>query len=230
VQLSDLRVRLDQMTDRIVMRLKDRSRFPLNPRAYQPDGIEIAGRQGMSFLDFALEGLEAYHASLGRYNYPGEFPLVSANLPQSSVVRSTGGPALPSVAIAIKDDLLRTYLALLPSLCPPGEDPDTYGETVYTDADLLQLLHERINVGRYVAQAKLASDPALASMKERDGLAGRLRDATREEALLASVRETAARYQVDQAVVEQFFRWIMQETLEVEVSFLQGLPAQSPLL
>ena len=42
--------------------------------------------------------------------------------------------SLPSVAIAIKEGLLRTYLALLPDLCPPGDDPDTYGETVYTDA------------------------------------------------------------------------------------------------
>src|SRR3989442_15581408 len=150
MQLTDLRVRLDQMTERIVSRLKDRSRFPLNQRAYEPDGLPIAGRKGVSFLEFALEGLEAYHASLGRYSYPGEYPMVSAHLPQSSGSRSVGAPALPSVAIAIKDDLLRTYLALLPGLCPAGEDPDTYAETVHRDPDLLQLVHERINVGRHV--------------------------------------------------------------------------------
>src|ERR1044071_1096396 len=104
MQLSDLRVRLDQMTERIVMRLKDRSRFPINQRVYQPDGIPIDGRKGISFLEFALEGLEASHASLGRYSCPGEYPLVSRDLPASSVSRTVGAAALPAVAISIKDD------------------------------------------------------------------------------------------------------------------------------
>src|SRR3989442_15458102 len=127
MQLTDLRVRLDQMTERIVSRLKDRSRFPLNQRAYEPDGLPIAGRKGISFLEFALEGLEAYHASLGRYSYPGEYPLVSRHLPDSGVTRTVAMPALPSLPITIKDDLLAFYLGLLPALCSAGDDPDSYG-------------------------------------------------------------------------------------------------------
>ena len=73
IDLGELRVRLDQMTERIVSRLKDRSRFPLNEVVYRIGGVAIAGRDGVSFLQFALEGLEAYHASLVRYAYPDQY-------------------------------------------------------------------------------------------------------------------------------------------------------------
>src|ERR1044071_8360296 len=104
MQLSDLRVRLDQMTERIVMRLKDRSRFPINQRVYQPDGIPIDGRKGISFLEFALEGLEASRRPPGRHSSTGEYPLVSRDRPASTAPRTVGAAALPAVAISIKDD------------------------------------------------------------------------------------------------------------------------------
>ena len=45
LDLNELRVRLDQMTERIVSRLKDRSRFPLNETVYRPDAVPIVGRE-----------------------------------------------------------------------------------------------------------------------------------------------------------------------------------------
>ncbi len=224
VQLSELRIRLDQMTERIVSRLKDRSRFPLNSPVYQPGAVPVSGRTGISFLEFSLEGIEAYHASLGRYSYPGEYPIFSARLPEPQVARTVRMPTLPPFQIAIKDDLFAFYLGILPQLCQPGEDPDTYGETVYVDADLMELLHERINVGRYIAQAKLDADPTLRHLaQDVQALAARLRDPEREQALLGSAQAAAERYQVSPAMVERVFRWIMEETVVVEVSYVRGL-------
>lgn len=223
IDLGELRVRLDQMTERIVSRLKDRSRFALNQAVYRPGAVEIAGRVGLSFLEFSLEGLEAYHASLGRFNYPDQYPVSGAALPASPVTRTGSRPAIDRRAISIRDNLLTFYLGVLPGLCPPGDDPANYGETVYVDADLLQLLHERINVGRYVAEAKLRADPSVAASRhDPDLLASKLRDSRREEALIAAVRATAERYVLDPDVVEQIFRWIVEETLRVEVAYLQG--------
>ena len=203
-------------------RLKDRSRFPLNRPVYEPGAVPIESRAGISFLEFSLEGLERYHASLGRYSYPGEYPIFSTQLPDSPAARSVGMPALPPLSIAIKDDLLAFYLAVLPDLCPPGQDPDTYGETVYVDADLLELLHERINVGRYVAQAKLEGDPSLTAVSGAE-LSDKLTDPEREAALLRSARAAAGRYQADPALVESVFGWIMRETVVVEVAYLRQL-------
>ena len=221
IDLGGLRVRLDQMTERIVSRLKDRSRFRLNEAVYSPGAVEIAGRAGISFLDFSLEGLEAYHASLGRFDYPDQHPVSGGTLPTTPVRRVAATPVVQQRTISIKDDLLTFYLGILPKLCPPGDDPEHYGETVYVDADLLLLLHERINVGRYVAEAKLRSDPSVAANRHDDALlAAALRDERREAALIAAVRSTAERYELDPEVVEQIFRWIIEETLSVEIAYL----------
>jgi chorismate mutase len=222
IELSELRLRLDQMTDRILSRLKDRSRFPLNGPAYRSDALPIRGRAGISFLEFALEGLEAYHASLGRYAYPDQHPVFSPRRPDSPVARVVGKPSLPEVQISIKDDLLAFYQQLLPRLCAPGDDPDSYGETVYIDADLLQLLNERINVGRYVAQAKIDSDPTIAAVvHDTAALVDRLKIPSREEALIDAARRAAQRYELDAGLAEHVFRWIIAETLLVEIAYLQ---------
>jgi chorismate mutase len=138
----------------------------------------------------------------------------------SKVERTVAMPSLPAVGIEVSDDLIAFYLSILPDLCPPGEDPDTYGETVYVDADLLELLHERINVGRYVAQAKLEGDPSLRTAVD---LAEKLTDPDREAALLRSACAAAKRYQADPVLVERVFGWIMKETVVVEVAFVQAL-------
>jgi chorismate mutase len=227
LQLSELRVRLDQMTDRIVSRLKDRSRFPLNEAVYRPDAVSIRGKSGISFLQHALEGLEAYHQSLGRYDYPDQFPIFSGQIPTAPVTRTIGKPSLPRLAISTRDDLLAFYQRLLPRLCPSGDDPDAYGETVYVDSDLLELIHERINVGRYVAQVKATQDPTIfAVVGDPAQLDARLRDASRENALVNAAKTAAQRYELDPQVTEDVFRWIVDETMLVERAYLRQLAAE----
>lgn len=222
-ELSEIRIRLDQMTERIISRLKDRSRFPRNSTVYLPGGVPLRGRKGISFLEFALEGLEAYHSSLGRYEYPDQYPLFSAEMPGSPASRTVNIAALPRLLINIKEDLLAFHSETVERICQEGDDPGTYGETVYLDADLLQLLNERINIGRYVAEAKMAADPSLsASLKDGKQLAARLTDAAREEILIGRVREISRRYELPEEAAESVFRWIIQETLKVEVAYLQG--------
>jgi chorismate mutase len=224
LQLSELRVHLDQMTDRIVSRLKDRSRFPLNQAVYQPDGVPIRGKSGISFLQFALEGLETYHASLGRYDFPDQYPLFSAPTSGAIVTRTVSKPAIPRLAIATRDDLLAYYQELLPRLCRPGDDPNTYGETVYADSDLLVLMNERVNVGRYVAHVKADREPSIFDdVADAARLEVRLKDINRERALLATARDVAERYNLDPHVVEDVFHWIVRETMLVEIEYLRQL-------
>jgi chorismate mutase len=210
------------MTDRIVSRLKDRSRFPRNEAVYRPDGVPIRGRSGISFLQFALEGLETYHASLGRYDYPDEAPLFTTPPPTASAARTVTRPHVPRLRTNRRDDLLAFYGELVRRLCPPGDDADTFGETVYVDSDLLMLINERINVGRYVAQVKADRDPAILDIVDDSArLAAALRDPAREETLVRIARGIAARYEVDPDLTEAVFRWIVDETMLVEIAYLQ---------
>jgi chorismate mutase len=226
VQLTDVRVRLDGMTERIVGRLRERSRFPLNEAVYVAGAVPIRGRAGLSLLEFALEGLEAYHASLGRYVYADQHPVLGAGLPEPRVARAVPGSSLAPVPISTREALLPFYRRLLPDLCRPGSDPASFGETAYVDADLLALLNERVQVGRSVAQAKLGTDPSiLAVAHDRAALDARLRHREREEAVVASARATAARHDLAPDLAERVFRWIIDETTRVEVVYLQHLTA-----
>jgi len=221
LQLSDLRIKLDQMTERIVSRLKDRSRFKLNKAIYLADAIPIAGRKEISFLEFALEGLEQYHATLGRFNYPDQHPLVISDLPATPVIREKTDSPISKVQIDVRTDIISFYVALLPDLCQDAEDPPTFGETAYIDADLIELLNERINLGRYVAESKLQTDHTIGEIQDPEILTIRLREYAREEQVLAKARESAQRYDLDPLVAEKLFSWIIQETIKVELAYLR---------
>lgn len=210
------------MNEIIVSRLKDRSRFKLNRSLYIPGAIPIAERNDISFLEFALEGLEAYHASLGRYDYPDQYPVFSKILPKSPVKREIPQTPISTVDISLRDDLIGFYISILPELCPSGDDPPSYGETVYLDADILQHLHERINVGRYVAESKLKSNPPIQNtIGNTTSLMTQLKDPEREKAVINQVKETALKYELNSHLIEKVFRWTIDETLKVEIDYLQ---------
>ncbi len=224
IELGELRVRLDQMTERIVSRFKDRSRFPLNEPVYRPGGVQIHGRSGTSLLQFAIEGLEAYHASLGRYDDPDQYPLSGLNLPPSSAERVVTPAPLPRLSINSSEGLISFYQDLLSRYCAPEDNPNTYGQTVYIDADLLQLIHERVNIGRYVAEVKSRSDPTvLQSRDNHDLLLSKLKDTAREESLVSRARQVAQAYELNPELAEQAFRWMIDKTLDIEIAYIQKI-------
>lgn len=220
--LGELRVKLDQMTERITSRLKDRSRFPQNDPVYEPDAVRIAGCTGISLLQFAIEGLEVYHASLGRFDYADQFPVLSVKLPQSSVERTVGESPLQRLSISVNDNLFPFYRNLISKYCKHGDDPATYGETAYVDADLIQIVNERINIGRYVADVKERNDPSVFEARwDKELLLSKLRDKVREEDLIEKVRNTAQSYVLNPDMAEEAFRWIIERTIDVEIAYIQ---------
>lgn len=228
LDLSQLRLRLTKMTDRILMRLHDRAGFPLNRAIYEPGGVPIPGRPGMSLLDFAVEGLETYHASLGRYEFPDQFPLSGASRAAAISVQRPVNTVGGRVEIPLRDDLVRFYTGIvLPRLCADQDDPNSYGEAAYADADLLELLNERVNVGRDVARSKVEREPdLLALVADEEVLKERLRDRTREERVVADAMKAAERYSLDPALTASIFEWIIARTLTLEVQFLKRLPGR----
>ncbi|MDO8638310.1 MAG: chorismate mutase [Candidatus Daviesbacteria bacterium] len=222
VELGELRVRLDQMTERIVSRFKDRSRFPLNEAIYLTNGVPITGRSNISLLQFAIEGLETYHATLGRYNYPDQYPVLGLDLPSSRVERSINNPSLSRLNINTSEGLLTFYQNLLSKHCDHKHDPNTYGQTAYIDADLLELIHERVNIGRYVAETKGFKDPIIYQLSaHNDLLLSKLKDKVREEALVSRARDIAKAYELDPEIAEQAFRWMIDKTLDIEIAYIQ---------
>jgi chorismate mutase len=222
MNLTDLRAKLDRLNDQIVGRFKDRSWFVLNAAVYTPGAIPIAGRPDTSLMAWSLEGLERYHATLGRFDVPDQHPLMPEVVSASPVKRDIALQALPAVIAPPRDELIRTYIALLPQLCQPGDDPHYYGETAYADADLLARINERMYLGGYVAKFKLEREPALAAIAH-DAVAVReaLRDSKREAAVIEQAC-TAARLQgLPPDLMAAFFRWMIDQTIDLEVRYVQ---------
>lgn len=226
--LGDARVKLDQMTERITSRLKDRSRFPQNSAVYEPDGVHIDGRMGISLLQFAIEGLETYQASLGRFEYADQFPVLNAQPSHSSVERTVPTSPLQRFDFSLADSLLPFYKSTMEKYCGQGNNPDTYGETAYLDADLIQMMNERINIGRYVAHVKGINDPSVYDVNgDRELLMPKLKDIPREEALIGKVRSTAERYELNPDMAEEVFRWMIERTIDVEVAYIKSLSPEN---
>ena len=228
--LGDVRIKLDQMTERITSRLKDRSRFPQNMPIYEPDGIPLKGRTGISLLQYSLEGLESYQASLGRYEYADQFPLLNAKYTFSTVTREIPTSPLQEFDFSLEDNILPFYKSTMEKYCLPENKPDTYGETAYLDADLLQMMNERINIGRYVAHIKGLNDPTLYLVNgKRDILLPKLKDKPREEVLIEKVRSTAERYELNPNMAEDVFRWMIDRTIDVEIEYINNLSPKNSL-
>lgn len=224
MNLDEIRAKLDRLNEQIVSRFKDRSRFLINEAVYRPGAIPIAGRPDISLMEWALEGMERYHATLGRYELPDQLPIRSeaVGTSPSPVRRMVEMPALPAITPPPRDELIRFHVSLLPEFCKPGDEPQNYGETAYADADILVRVNERIFLGGYVAQFKLKQEPDIVRfVPDSLVLRDKLRDARREEVVLDKARQAAWRYAVNPDVIETVFRWMIEQTLDLEVRFLQ---------
>lgn len=88
---------------------------------------------------------------------------------------------------------------------------------IKNDVKILQLLKKRINLGKYVAKAKLKENPNLEKIKNEKELEKKLRVPKREKEVLERAKKLAKKYKLDPKVIENLFKWLIKETLKVEV-------------
>lgn len=225
LNLKELRIKLDQMAERIISRLKDRSRYKLNARVYQKNALLIKNRKNISFFEFALEGLENYHASLGRYKFPDQYPISHPHL-MTAVKREIPSSLVVKVKIDFGKEIIKFYLDSLKKFCPPGNDSSVYGETVYCDADIIELLNERINLGRFIAQVKLKNGFLFQGIKSKKQLEKRLKNLKREKEVIKKAKEIARKYTFPTKIAEEYFKWIIKETIKIEIEYLKKVYPQ----
>jgi len=220
LNLKELRIKLDQLTERTISRLKDRSRCKLNAKVYQKNVLPIKNRKNISFFEFALEGLENYHASLGRYKFPDQYPIFHPRL-MTAVKRKIPFSPVVKVKIDFSKEIIKFHLNSLKKFCALGDDSSVYGETVYCDADIIELLNERINLGRFIAQVKLKNGFLLQGIKSKKQLEKRLRNLKREKEIIKKAKEIARKYTFPTKITEEYFRWIIKETIKIEIEYLK---------
>jgi chorismate mutase len=224
MNLPYLRAKLDRLNEQIVSRIKDRSRFAINEAVYRPGAIPIRNQSSISLMEWALEGMERYHATLGRYELPDQLPLRNDVVTASPVQRRVDMPLLPVITPPPRDELFRFYTTLLPEFCKPGDDPQNYGETAYADADVLVRVNERIYLGAFVARSKVERVPEIIRLSDDpSAIREKFRDREREAIVLERAAQAAWRYMINPDVIEKVFRWMIEQTIDLEVRYVQQM-------
>jgi chorismate mutase len=68
----------------------------------------------------------------------------------------------------------------------------------------------------------LQSDPSIREIaSDAEALTQRLRDSRREDDVLAAVAESARRYEIDERLAREIFRWVIDRVLALEVLYVQ---------
>jgi chorismate mutase len=238
LRLEDLRGRLIRQEETIIFALIERAQFRTNDLIYVPDAFLIPGFHG-TFSQYLLSELEKVYATVRRYTSPDEHafsPL--SELPQPLLPALSFPSTLVDNEINFNADVQRVYReSIVPAICEEGDDQN-YGSAAACDVACLQALSKRVHYGKFIAEAKYASEPdtygQLSRAGDRDGLWALLSDANVERDLLARVENKARNYGVDvthggtgdvykvepRRIMEIYRDFIIPLTKVVEVEYL----------
>lgn len=219
IDLNDIRIRLNQQTEKIISGFKDRSRYLLNNGIYTHQFYN-----GRTWFEHRLFRDQCTDSEFGRYEFDDQRPILfrKEDLTRPVVKRDHPKGDLISVDIQIGRKVVDLYRKVLPHICKSGEDVLSYGETAKTDSSNVLSLHERIcGLGPFVAESKLQKDPSISFVLDVDELRARLVDLKREEEVIENAVSIAKSYGLPGAeIMRLLFRGIIDLTLEVEIRYI----------
>lgn len=216
-----IRPGLDILANEIVIALKKRSRFPSNGPVYKP-GL-ILSQPSVSLLDHVLNNIETCHAELGRYTFAAQeaFTAVENTLP--IIHRTPPESPLHPMASGVGTHIIDFYQQWILQACDPGEDTDSFGETVTSDVNALLAIMERVNLGKPVAEAKFRENPEafIDTGGDKDGLLDLLVKKDREAQVLELATNLAQRYDLPAEHAIDTFNFMIKTTIDIEIDYLR---------
>ncbi|KAK8105733.1 hypothetical protein PG999_009092 [Apiospora kogelbergensis] len=249
LDLAVIRFQLIRLEDTIIFYLIERVQFPLNRTIYAPGAIAIpTGREPddaaekLSFMDWYLLEQEKLQSLIRRYEAPDEYPFFPAALQKPLLKPITYPKILHENNVNVNDEIKRFYIEkFLPRVCAErkerGEAAENYGSTATADIACLQAISRRIHYGKFVAESKFQSDPALYERLIRagdtDGIGESITNVAVEQQVLDRLRLKAQAYGTDpsskkitvlainvDAVVSMYKDFVIPLTKVVEVDYL----------
>ncbi|GBU22484.1 chorismate mutase [Fibrobacteres bacterium R8-0-B4] len=212
LNLDDIAARLESLEETIIHRLIDRAQWCVNNTVYQHGKSGFPGADSYSLFEWRLRRHEEMDAEFGRFCVPDERPF-NKNLPKP--LRMAGPPDTDVHlkdydAVNLTEPLLKSYMLLLPKICPAGNDGQ-YGSSVEHDVYALQAIARRIHCGAiYVAESKFRQAPdgykKLVEARDKDGLMERL---TRKDVEMKIIKRVKVKVKSLQAKVKKSIRKIV---------------------
>ncbi len=243
--LIQIALDLESLEETIIARFIDRAQYRRNEPAYLPGKSGFRGEPILSLLTLRLKYQEEMDARFGRFCVPEERPFSHALPP---TCRNVTLPAnclnLPDYdMVNLTEDILESYLLLLPQICRPGDDAQ-YGSSVENDVYAIQAISRRIHYGAmYVAESKYRKSPEiyreaidggdhdrLLSLLTRPEVEQQIlnRVAEKAETMQASTKSTI-RHTIDPAVVREYYAdRVIPLTKEGEIRYLLNRKSSGP--
>lgn len=216
-----IRPGLDILANEIVIALKKRTRFPTNEPVYLP-GL-VSNNPAVSLLEHALGSIEICHAELGRYTFAAQEAYTAVEHIAPVINRKPPESPLHPMKSHVGEKIIHFYRQWILKACEPGNDTDTYGETVTSDVAALLAIMERVNLGKPVAEAKfLENEQAFIDTSgDRDALMSLLVKKDREVQVMELAADLARRYDLHPQYAIATFDFMITTTIDIEIDYLR---------
>lgn len=225
LNLELIAARLESFEETIISLLLDRAQYYSNTTIYQVGKSGFSGENDHSLFDIRLRNQENMDSVFGRFCVPEERPFTRNLLPPKRDVTITKNALHIDDynMISVTNDILDSYLKLIPELCRDGDDLQ-YGSCVEIDVYAIQAIARRIHFGAlYVGESKYRSNQqSFISLIEKQDTKTILDLITRKEIedriveriilKTNSIQQTAnhfVRYTVDPKIIAEFYRDII---------------------
>jgi len=214
--IVELRIKLDQLNERIISGLKTRSRFPANKVAF----TEIFA-DGKTWFMYRLKKEQDIDSEFGRFLYSDQSPIVYSKkeLLKPRIEKAAKSNGVEQIPVDVSKKIIDLYKSMLYEICVQQEDRATYGETTKQDVENILTLNERIvGIGEQIAGYKMQSNPELLKIKSEGELRKELIVPSRELEVISNTVKIAQKYgltNVEQ--IKDFAKELIDLTIEVEV-------------
>lgn len=216
-----IRPGLDILANEIVIALKKRTRFPYNAAVYAP-GL-VRGHPRATLLEYELGRIERCHAELGRYTFAAQEAFSDVASVEPVIDRDAPASPVRPMASGVGPRILDFYREWVREACPPGEDTNSYGETVTADVVALLAVMERVNLGRLVAESKFdeLTEAFVATGGDREGMLALIVRKDREGQVIDLARRLAQHYELAPEHAVAVFEFMIATTVDIEVDYLR---------
>ncbi len=218
IDISELRIKIDQLNEKLISGLKTRSRFPLNKTIYSKEFAD-----GKTWIMYRLKKEQDLDSEFGRFLFYDQQPFAfkKEELEQAKI----GEPknrGLEPIGVNLSEKIIALYQETISGLCKDEDDRSTYGEATKIDSENILTLNERTAaIGEQVAGYKITQDSSLLLLTSAEEIRLKLIYPEREEEVIAKMVAIAERYQIENiALIKEFARKLIQITLDSEVNFI----------
>jgi hypothetical protein len=153
ININELRIKLDQLNEKIISGLKTRSKYPVNFGIYTKKFCN-----NESWFFYRLKKEQDIDSEFGRFLYHDQAPFVFSKneLSKSKVIKAATNIGAEPIIVDYSKEIILAYQEIVSKLCPKEDEESFYGETTKLDVENILTINERIlGIGEQVAAYKI---------------------------------------------------------------------------